>query len=142
MRNFLAVLLTLVALGLTGCGYTAVQPTGEKVPVAWSEGLNQYQRRSDLVPELVHAASGAVASEQGTLVAVASALAGATKIKVTTAALLLGVGEVFFQLCGADGAWHAPTIGKHQRWRAGHLEFAAEFHVAGNRRHITGGRHG
>lgn len=43
--------------------------------------LNQYQRRSDLVPELVHAVRGAVASEQDTLVAVTSTLAGVTKIK-------------------------------------------------------------
>lgn len=83
MRNVLALLLTLVTFGLTGCGYKTFQATEEEVQVAWSALLNQYQRRSDLVPELVTAVRGAAAPEQGTLVAVINALAGVTRIKAT-----------------------------------------------------------
>ena len=64
MRNFLFLLFTLVALALSGCGYNTFQAAEENVQVGWVEVLNQYQRRSDLVPELVNAVRGAAASEQ------------------------------------------------------------------------------
>ena len=83
MRNFLVLLLMLVALGLTGCGYKTFQAAEEEVQVGWSEVLSQYQRRWNLVPELINAVRGATASEQDTLVAVTNALTGVTKIKAT-----------------------------------------------------------
>lgn len=83
MRNFLVLLLTFVALGLSGCGYKTFQAAEENVQVAWSEVLNQYQRRCDLVPELVNAVKGTSASEQDTIVAVTNALTGVSKIKAT-----------------------------------------------------------
>ena len=84
MRNFLALMLTLGALGLAGCGYKTFQATEQEAQAGWSEVLNQYQRRSDLVPELVNALGGATASEQDTLAAVTDALTGVTKIKATS----------------------------------------------------------
>lgn len=83
MRKFLALLLTLVALGLSGCGYNTFQSTDEQIKSSWSEILNQYQRRADLVPNLVNTVKGAAAFEQDTLLAVTNARAGATSIKAT-----------------------------------------------------------
>ena len=50
MRRFWTVLAALATLSLTNCGYNAIQTNDEQVKSAWSEVLNQYQRRSDLVP--------------------------------------------------------------------------------------------
>jgi LemA protein len=52
MRGFTIILLGLSAL-LSGCGYNALQGQDEQVKAAWSEVVNQYQRRSDLIPNLV-----------------------------------------------------------------------------------------
>jgi LemA protein len=83
MRKFLLVLLTLAAVGLSGCGYNTFQRTDEQVKAAWSEVLNQYQRRADLVPNLVNTVKGVAAFEQETLLAVTNARAGATGVKAT-----------------------------------------------------------
>lgn len=83
MRKLLALLLTLVALGLSGCGYNTFQRTDEQIKSSWSEVLNQYQRRADLVPNLVNTVKGAATFEQDTLLAVTNARAGATSIKAT-----------------------------------------------------------
>ena len=53
MRKLLAVLVSLVALTLGGCGYNDIQRADEQVKSGWSEVLNQYQRRADLIPNLV-----------------------------------------------------------------------------------------
>ena len=53
MRKFLILLTTLAALALSGCGYNTLQSTDEQIKASWSEVLNQYQRRADLVPNLV-----------------------------------------------------------------------------------------
>ena len=50
MRRFLTVLATLATLSLTNCGYNAIQTNDEQVKANWSEVVNQYQRRADLVP--------------------------------------------------------------------------------------------
>ncbi|MFX4593135.1 LemA family protein, partial [Acinetobacter baumannii] len=50
MRKFLTVLATLSCLSLTNCGYNAIQTNDEQVKSSWSEVVNQYQRRADLVP--------------------------------------------------------------------------------------------
>ncbi len=83
MRKFITLLLTLVALGLPGCGYNTFQSSDEQIKAAWSEVLNQYQRRADLVPNLVAVVKGVASFEQDTLVAVTNARAGATGIKAT-----------------------------------------------------------
>lgn len=77
-----ALILTLAALS-TGCGYNTLQQQDEAVKSAWSEVLNQYQRRADLVPNLVNTVKGAVAAEKDILDSVVSARAKATSIQAT-----------------------------------------------------------
>ena len=77
-------LLTLgLALLLTGCGYNDFQRLDEQTKSAWSEVLNQYQRRADLVPNIVATVKGEAGFEQDTLTKVIEARAKATSIQVT-----------------------------------------------------------
>jgi LemA protein len=76
-------LLMLAALSLTGCGYNDFQRLDEQTKSAWSEVLNQYQRRADLVPNLVATVKGEANFEQETLTKVIEARAKATSIQVT-----------------------------------------------------------
>ncbi len=76
-------LMMLVALSLTGCGYNDFQRLDEQTKSAWSEVLNQYQRRADLVPNLVATVKGEANFEQETLTRVVEARAKATSIQVT-----------------------------------------------------------
>jgi len=73
----------LLALLLTGCGYNDFQRLDEQSKSAWSEVLNQYQRRADLVPNIVATVKGEAAFEQDTLTKVVEARAKATSIQVT-----------------------------------------------------------
>lgn len=66
-----------------GCGYNTLQQQDEQVKSAWSEVLNQYQRRADLVPNLVNTVKGAVAAEKDILDSVIEARARATSIQAT-----------------------------------------------------------
>ncbi len=81
MKRWLLVLLA--ALSLTGCGYNDFQRMDEQSKAAWSEVLNQYQRRADLVPNIVATVKGEAAFEQETLTRVIEARAKATSIQVT-----------------------------------------------------------
>ncbi len=54
MRNLPTILTALLALSLTGCGYNTLQTSDEQIKAGWSEVLNQYQRRADLIPNLVN----------------------------------------------------------------------------------------
>lgn len=54
MRRIWSVLVVLLAASLTGCGYNTIQSQDEQVKAGWSEVVNQYQRRADLVPNLVN----------------------------------------------------------------------------------------
>lgn len=81
MTRWLLILLT--ALSLTGCGYNDFQRLDEQTKSAWSEVLNQYQRRADLVPNIVATVKGEAAFEQETLTKVIEARAKATSIQVT-----------------------------------------------------------
>ncbi|MGZ5906252.1 MAG: LemA family protein [Reyranella sp.] len=76
-------LMMLVALSLTGCGYNDFQRLDEQTKSAWSEVLNQYQRRADLVPNLVATVKGEANFEQETLTRVVEARAKATSIQVS-----------------------------------------------------------
>ena len=78
----LAALFSLTAV-LTGCGYNDFQRLDEQTKSAWSEVLNQYQRRADLVPNIVATVKGEAAFEQDTLTKVIEARAKATSIQVT-----------------------------------------------------------
>ena len=75
-------LLSLAGLLLSGCGYNTLQVQDEQVKSAWSEVVNQYQRRADLIPNLVATVKGFAAQEQAVLVGVTEARARATQIKV------------------------------------------------------------
>jgi LemA protein len=83
MRKF--IFAVVLALGLSGCGYNTFQTTDEQIKASWAEVLNQYQRRADLVPNLVNTVKGGAAFEQDTLVAVTNARARATAINATPA---------------------------------------------------------
>jgi len=71
------------ALGVSGCGYNDFQRLDEQVKAAWSEVLNQYQRRADLIPNIVNTVKGEAGFEQETLTKVVEARAKATSIQVT-----------------------------------------------------------
>ena len=77
----LALVATL-AVGLTGCGINAIPTQDEATKTAWAEVQNQYQRRADLVPNLVATVKGYAAQEKDVLVAVTQARASATQVKV------------------------------------------------------------
>lgn len=81
LRN-LAVLALLAGL-LSGCGYNTIQKQDEEVKGQWSEVLNQYQRRADLVPNLVATVKGFAAQEERVLVEVTNARAGVGKLNIT-----------------------------------------------------------
>jgi LemA protein len=78
---WLALLMT--AALLSGCGYNKFQSLDEEVKAAWSEVLNQYQRRMDLIPNIVNTVKGEANFEQETLTRVIEARAKATSIQVT-----------------------------------------------------------
>ncbi len=73
----------LLATSLTGCGYNDFQRLDEQSQSAWSEVLNQYQRRADLIPNIVATVKGEANFEQETLTRVIEARAKATSIQVT-----------------------------------------------------------
>jgi len=75
--------VALLSLLLSGCGYNQFQSLDEQTKSAWSEVLNQYQRRADLVPNIVATVKGEAAFEQDTLTKVIEARAKATSIQVT-----------------------------------------------------------
>ena len=77
---FLAI---LAVAGLSGCGYNDFQRLDEQTKSSWSEVLNQYQRRAELVPNIVATVKGEAAFEQETLTKVIEARAKATSIQVT-----------------------------------------------------------
>ena len=76
-------LILAAALSLSGCGYNEFQSLDEASKSAWSEVLNQYQRRADLVPNIVATVKGEASFEQDTLTKVIEARAKATSIQVT-----------------------------------------------------------
>ena len=76
-----AALLLLASL-LSGCGYNQIQQKDEAVTAGWSEVLNQYQRRADLIPNLVNTVKGYAAHEQQVLTAVTEARAKVSSINV------------------------------------------------------------
>ncbi len=83
MRNILAVVLAAFTLSLSGCGYNAMQGADELTKANWSEVLNQYQRRADLVPNLVNTVKGFAAQEQQVLTQVTDARARVGSIQAT-----------------------------------------------------------
>src|SRR5260221_8559231 len=82
MRNS-AWFLMFSAFGLSGCGYNSMQTQDEQVKSAWSEVLNQYQRRADLIPNLVATVKGFAAQEQTVVLGVTNARAKVGSVQVT-----------------------------------------------------------
>jgi LemA protein len=80
MRAFWIVLLTML---LGGCGYNTFQTTDEQIKASWAEVLNQYQRRADLIPNLVNTVKGYAAQEQTVLLGVTEARARVGSIQAT-----------------------------------------------------------
>lgn len=83
MRSLLTLLAALALTALGGCGYNEFQRLDEQSRAAWSEVLNQYQRRADLVPSLVATVRGETTFEQETLTRVVEARARATSLQMT-----------------------------------------------------------
>lgn len=83
MRFRLFALIALLTALLSGCGYNQVQINDEDVNSAWSEVLNQYQRRADLIPNLVATVQGYAAHEKAVLTQVTEARANVAGIKAT-----------------------------------------------------------
>jgi LemA protein len=83
MRKLLTAIAATLALSLTGCGYNTFQTNDEQVKASWSEVINQYQRRADLVPNLVSTVKGEATFEQDTLTKVVEARSKATSIQAT-----------------------------------------------------------
>ena len=81
IRLFLSLLLSVLLL--SGCGYNQIQINDEQVNASWSEVLNQYKRRADLIPNIVATVKGETNFEQETLTKVVEARAKATAIQVT-----------------------------------------------------------
>jgi LemA protein len=86
-HTILRALTVSVLLGLSGCGYNSIQGADEDVKAAWAEVQNQYQRRLDLVPNLVRTVQGAANFERGTLQAVIEARAKATSVRMDASVL-------------------------------------------------------
>ncbi len=83
MRQFLTLLLAAATLSLAGCGYNTFQSTDEQIKASWAEVLNQYQRRADLIPNLIGTVKGETKFEQDTLTKVVEARSKATAIQAT-----------------------------------------------------------
>jgi LemA protein len=100
MRNA-AWFLMFSAFGLAGCGYNSMQTQDEQVKSAWSEVLNQYQRRADLIPNLVATVKGFAAQEQQVLLGVTEARAKVGSIQATPE--LVNDPEAFKKFQAAQG---------------------------------------
>jgi len=83
MRKILWAVSLFAALTLSGCGYNEFQTKDEQVKAAWGEVLNQYQRRADLIPNLVATVQGYAAQEKDVLIGVTNARARATAVNVS-----------------------------------------------------------
>ena len=83
IRKFAGLIAVVATLMLAGCGYNDLQRQDEGIKAAWSEVLNQYQRRADLVPNLVNTVKGYAAHEEQVLTEVTNARANVSAIKAT-----------------------------------------------------------
>ncbi|KPF69539.1 hypothetical protein IP84_05990 [beta proteobacterium AAP99] len=101
MRRATAALLVLAATLLSGCGYNTIVSQEQGVKAAWAEVLNQYQRRADLIPNIVNTVKGEAGFEQETLTKVVEARAKATSIQATPE--LVNDPEAFKKFTAAQG---------------------------------------
>jgi LemA protein len=101
MRKLWAVLAVIAALSITGCGYNAFQRNDEQIKSSWSEVLNQYQRRADLIPNLVNTVKGFASQEKEVLLGVTNARARVGSIQATPE--LVNNPEAFAKFQAAQG---------------------------------------
>jgi LemA protein len=102
MRKFISIISTLLLVSqLAGCGYNRLQEQDEAVKAAWSEVVNQYQRRADLIPNLVATVKGFAAQEERVLVQVTEARAKVGTIQITPE--VLNDPEAFAKFQAAQG---------------------------------------
>jgi LemA protein len=101
MRTSAWALTLVAAVLLSGCGYNSMQAKDEEVKSAWSEVLNQYQRRADLIPNLVNTVKGFAAQEQQVLLGVTEARAKVGSIQATPE--LVNNPEAFAKFQAAQG---------------------------------------
>lgn len=101
MRQLLNVFVLLASLALTGCGYNQFQSLDEEAKASWSEVLNQYQRRADLVPNLVSTVQGYAEHEKDVLTQVSEARSKVGSMQVT--ADVLNDPEAFAKFQAAQG---------------------------------------
>lgn len=94
-------LIVLISVLLSGCGYNTLQSTDEQINASWSEVLNQYQRRADLVPNLVSTVKGYAAHEKEVLTQVTEARAKVGSIQATPE--LLNDEQAFAKFQAAQG---------------------------------------
>lgn len=87
MSNWKIVALAILVLNLNGCGYNTMQAQDEQIKAGWSEVVNQYQRRADLIPNLVNTVKGYAAHEKDVLTQVTEARARIGSIQATPALL-------------------------------------------------------
>src|SRR3984957_15628029 len=83
MHKLAVALAAFACLAVSGCGYNTMQSQDEKIKSAWSEVLNQYQRRADLIPNLVNTVKGYAAQESSVLLGVTEARAKVGSIQAT-----------------------------------------------------------
>jgi LemA protein len=93
--------MVLLATLLSGCGYNTFQTTDEQIKASWAEVLNQYQRRADLIPNLVNTVKGYAAQERGVLLGVTEARAKVGSIQATPE--LINDPEAFAKFQAAQG---------------------------------------
>lgn len=101
MRRLLNMLLLVATLSLSGCGYNQFQSLDEETKANWSEVLNQYQRRADLVPNLVSTVKGYASHEEKVLTEVTEARAKVGSMQVTPE--LLNDPDAFAKFQAAQG---------------------------------------
>lgn len=82
-RIFLWLLAPLLPLMLSGCGYNEIQGLDEQVKAAWSQTLNQYERRAELVPKLVSSVDAYMVNERAVLIQVTQARAAVGRIQIS-----------------------------------------------------------
>jgi LemA protein len=100
-RPLLILAIMLASAYLSGCGYNKLQTQDEAVKASWSDVVNQYQRRADLIPNLVATVKGYAAHEESVLVGVTEARAKATSIQLTPE--LINNPQAFQQFQAAQG---------------------------------------
>ena len=101
MRNLFLILAALVTLSLTGCGYNTLQSNDEQIKASWAEVVNQFQRRADLIPNLVNTVKGFAEQEKTVLLGVTNARAKVGSIQATPE--VLNNPEAFAKFQAAQG---------------------------------------